>query len=73
MACKRAFYGAEDNTMELNFKAQKTGTICLVTFTSKVMVTKMSKMAHFFYFLLMAVKNQSHFGQNIQVHLKDLI
>ena len=33
-------------------------------FTSRVMVIKMSKMAHFLYFLLMTGKNQSQFGQN---------
>ena len=37
------------------------------------MVIKMSKMAHFLYFLLMAANNQSQFGQNIREHLKDFI
>ena len=47
--------------------------ICLgVMFNSGAMVIKMSKMAHFLYFMLMAVKNQSQFEQNVQVHLKDL-
>ena len=45
---------------------EKNGIIDLVvTFTPEVMVTKMSKMAHFLYFLLMTAKNQSQFGQNI--------
>ena len=36
---------------------------CLaIMFTSGVMVIKMSKMAHFLYFLLMPEKNQSQFG-----------
>ena len=36
--------------------------ICLVImFTPGVMVVKMSKMAHFLYFLLVPVKNQSQF------------
>ena len=51
----------------------KNGVICLVMFTPKVMVVKMSKIAHFLYFLLMPAKNQSQFGQNTYVHLKDLI
>ena len=38
----------------------KNGVICLVMFTPKVMVIKMSKIAHFLYFLLMPAKNQSH-------------
>ena len=38
----------------------KNWFICLVImFTPRVMVIKMSKMAHFFYFLLMPAKNQS--------------
>ena len=36
---------------------EKNGVICLVMFTPQVMVTKMSKMAHF-HFLLMPTKNQ---------------
>ena len=53
---------------------EKNGVICLVImFTPRVMVIKMSKMAHFLYFLLMSDTNQSQFGQNIHVHLKDLI
>ena len=42
-------------------------------FTPDVMVNTKLKMANFLYFLLMTTKNQSHFGQNVWVHLKDLI
>ena len=53
---------------------EKNGAICLVIiFTPGVMVIKMSKMAHFLYFLQMTAKNQLQFGHNIWVHLKDLI
>ena len=53
---------------------EKNGDICLVImFTPQVMVIKMSKMVHFLYFLQMPGKYQSQFGQNIYVHLKDLI
>ena len=52
----------------------KNGVIYLVImFTPGVLVIKMLKVAHFFYFLLMPAKNQSQFGQNIYVHLKDII
>ena len=52
----------------------KNGVICLFfMFTHGVIVIKMWKIAHFLYFLLMTTKNQSQFGQNIQMHLKDLI
>ena len=45
---------------------EKNGVICLVImFTSRFKVIKMSKMAHFLYFLLMTTKNQSQFEQNI--------
>ena len=37
----------------------------VIMFTTQVMVIKMSKMAHFLYFLLMPAKNESRFGQNI--------
>ena len=38
----------------------------LIMFTSEVIVIKMTKMACFLYFLLMAAKNQSpQFGENI--------
>ena len=51
----------------------KNGAICLVImFTPQVMVIKMSHMVQFLYFLPMLAKNQSQFGQNIYVHLKDL-
>ena len=46
---------------------------CQIMFTPGVMIIKMSKMAHFVYFLLMTATNQSQIGQNINVHLKDLI
>ena len=53
---------------------EKNGIICLVIMlASGVMVIKMSKMAHFLYFLLMPANNQSQFGENICVQLKDLI
>ena len=52
----------------------KNEVICLVFMvTPRVIVIKMWKIAHFLYFLLMTAKNQSQFGQNIQMHLKDLI
>ena len=52
----------------------KNGISCLVImFTPRVMVIKMSKMAHFLYLLLMPAKNHSQFGQNIYIHLNDLI
>ena len=45
---------------------EKNGIICLaIMFTSGVLVIKMSKMAHFMYFLQMTTKNQSQFQQNI--------
>ena len=48
---------------------EKNGIICpAIIFASGVMVIKMSKMAHFF------AKNQSPpFGENVYVHLNDLI
>ena len=53
---------------------EKNGIICLVIMlASGVIVIIMSKMAHFLYFLLMPANNQSQFGENINVHLKDLI
>ena len=42
-------------------------------FAPGVMVIKMPKMGYFFYFLLMQAKNPSQFGENIYLHLKDLI
>ena len=53
---------------------ERNGFICLVfMFTLGDMMIKMPKMAHFLYFLLMAVKNQSQIVQNIQVHLVDFV
>ena len=37
---------------------KKNDVICLVMYTSKVMVIRMSKMAHLMYFLLNAEKNR---------------
>ena len=52
----------------------KNGVICLVIiFTPGVMVTKISKITHFLYFVMMPAKDQSGFGQNIHVHLKVII
>ena len=39
---------------------QKTEVICLLIKFAPAIIVKMSKMAHSFYFLLMAAKNQSH-------------
>ena len=45
---------------------EKNGIICLfIMFTTRVIVIKMLKLADFLYFLLMAAKNQSQFGQSI--------
>ena len=45
---------------------EKNYVIRLVLFTPKVMVIRMSKMAHFMYFLLNTEKKkQSQFGQDI--------
>ena len=52
---------------------EKNGLICLVMFSLAFMAIEMSQIAYFLYFLLMTTKNQSQFGQNIQMHLKDLI
>ena len=42
---------------------EKNAVTCLfIMFAPRVMVIKMSKMAHFLYFVLMAGKNQSQFG-----------
>ena len=47
--------------------------ICLVIILAiRVMVIKMSKMAHILYFLLMTANKMSYFGQIIYTHLKDL-
>ena len=43
---------------------EKNVALCLVVmFTPRVMVVKMSKLAYFLFFLLMAAKNYSQFGQ----------
>ena len=44
---------------------EKNGVICLVMVTPRVMVIKMSKMAHFMYLLLNTAKTQSYFRQDI--------
>ena len=44
---------------------EKNGVICLVMFTPRFMVIKMSKMARFMYFLLDTAKDQFQFGQDI--------
>ena len=44
---------------------ENNAVICLVLFTPRVMVIKMSKLAHSMYFLLIAAKNQFQFRQNI--------
>ena len=43
---------------------EKNGFICLIMFPPRVVIIKMSKIAHFLNFLLMTEKNQSQFGQN---------
>ena len=42
---------------------EKNDVICLVMFTSKVMVIRMSKMAHLMYFLLNTEKNRPSLGK----------
>ena len=49
----------------IGLKECMTGVIQLVMFTPRVMVIKISKMAHFMYFLLDTSKYQSQSGQNI--------
>ena len=44
---------------------EKNGVMCLVMVTPRVMVIKMSKMAHFMYFSLNTAKTQSYFRQDI--------
>ena len=44
---------------------EKNGVIRLVMFTPTVMVIKISKMAHFMYFLLDTAKCQAQFRQDI--------
>ena len=53
---------------------EKNGVICLVImFTSRVLAFKMSKMANYFCFILIAAKYQSQLGQYLKVHVEDLI
>ena len=59
--------------IELKNVHEKNGVIHLIMFTARVLVIKMSKMAHFMYFLLDTVKHPSQFGQCIYMHLQDLI
>ena len=43
---------------------EKNAVTCLfIMFATRVMVTKMSKMTHFLYFVLMTGKNQSQFRE----------
>ena len=42
---------------------EKNDVICLVMFTFKVMVVRMSKMAHLMYFLLNTEKNRPSLGK----------
>ena len=52
-------------------RADEKWVICLIIlFNHRVRVIKMSKMAHFLYFLVVTAK-KSKFEQNVQVHLKD--
>ena len=48
---------------------KKNGVTCLVMFTPRVMVIKMSKMADFMYSALYTAKYQVQFRQDIEVHL----
>ena len=65
LACKCVFCRPEHNA-----EGASHGTeFCKL----RIMVIKMSKMAHFSYFLLTTAKNQSQFGKNISLHLKGLI
>ena len=61
---KNEIYISTDRAQRVD---EKDGVIFLVImFISRVMVIKVSKMAHFFVLsLLMPKKNQSQFGQNI--------
>ena len=59
-------------TIDKAQRVDKKRAVCVVIMlTPGVMVIKVSK--KFFYFLIMLAKNQSQFGQNIYVHLKDII
>ena len=42
---------------------EKNDVICLVMYTFKIMVIRMSKMAHLMYFLLNAEKNRPSLGK----------
>ena len=64
-------YGTEIKFLKFKMKYiaqrvdEKNGIIHLVMFAPRVMIIKMSKMAHFMYFLLDPTKNQSQFGKHI--------
>ena len=63
LKCKNEIY----ERIELKRVEEKNGLICLVImFNTGGMVIKMSKMAK-------TAKTQSQLGQNIEVHLKDLV
>ena len=78
---KRVAHGTKIKLLKfkniLTNKAQRVvegnEVICLVIFSPRVMVIKISRMAHFMYFLLDTRKYQSKFGQDIQTHLKGLV
>ena len=61
--------------MESDFEGLKMQKLNIPTdimmFTPGVMIIKMSKMAHFLYFLLITGKNNSEFGENIYVHFSE--
>ena len=51
----------------------KNTVICLaIMFTPGITIIKISHLTPFLYFLLMTANNESQFGQNVLVHLKDL-
>ena len=70
---KRVAHGTKIKLLKfkniLTNKAQRVvegnEVICLVIFSPRVMVIKISRMAHFMYFLLDTRKYQSKFGQDI--------
>ena len=51
---------AKDRAQRVRAKSALNGLVTM--FTPRIMVIKMSKMAHFF---LTTIKNQSQFGENI--------
>ena len=54
------------STDRVQIVGEKNRVICLVImFTPRFKVIKMSKVAHYLYFLLMTPENQSQFEQNI--------